>query len=51
MDERVEASLADVLALKEEIQQTVEARFGVRLLPEPVMVGFGNSEKSVESGE
>jgi len=35
-----EATAADVLALKEEIQQRVEEIWGVRLEPEPVMVGF-----------
>jgi UDP-N-acetylmuramate dehydrogenase len=30
----------DVLALKNEIQKTVEEKFGVRLTPEPVFVGF-----------
>lgn len=37
------ARAADVIALKERIQQTVAARFGVELHPEPVMVGFGES--------
>jgi UDP-N-acetylmuramate dehydrogenase len=30
----------DILALKNEIQNTVEEKFGVRLTPEPVFVGF-----------
>ncbi len=34
------ASAADVLALKEQIQQRVEEIWNVRLEPEPVMVGF-----------
>ncbi len=34
------ASAADILALKEQIQQRVEEIWGVRLEPEPVMVGF-----------
>jgi UDP-N-acetylmuramate dehydrogenase len=34
------ATAADVLALKEQIQQRVEEIWGVRLEPEPVMVGF-----------
>jgi UDP-N-acetylmuramate dehydrogenase len=34
------ATAADVLALKEEIQHRVEEIWGVRLEPEPVMVGF-----------
>jgi UDP-N-acetylmuramate dehydrogenase len=34
------ASATDVLALKEQIQQRVEEIWGVRLQPEPVMVGF-----------
>ena len=34
------ASAAEVLALKDEIQQRVEEIWGIRLDPEPVMVGF-----------
>ncbi len=34
------ASAAEVLALKDQIQQRVEQIWGVRLEPEPVMVGF-----------
>jgi UDP-N-acetylmuramate dehydrogenase len=34
------ATAADVLALKEQIQQRVEEIWGIRLEPEPVMVGF-----------
>ena len=34
------ASAAEVLTLKDEIQQRVEEIWGVRLEPEPVMVGF-----------
>jgi UDP-N-acetylmuramate dehydrogenase len=34
------ATAAEVIALKDEIQQRVEAQWGVRLEPEPVMVGF-----------
>jgi UDP-N-acetylmuramate dehydrogenase len=34
------ASAADVLALKDQIQHRVEEIWGVRLEPEPVMVGF-----------
>lgn len=34
------ATAADVLALKEQIQHRVEELFGIRLEPEPVMVGF-----------
>ncbi|MFZ0951956.1 MAG: UDP-N-acetylmuramate dehydrogenase [Candidatus Sulfotelmatobacter sp.] len=34
------ATAADVLALKEQIQHRVEEIWGVRLEPEPVMVGF-----------
>ena len=37
---RGEATAADVLALKEQIQQRVEEIWGVHLEPEPVMVGF-----------
>ena len=35
-----EASAADVLALAGQIGDAVEARFGVRLEMEPVLVGF-----------
>ena len=34
------ATAAEVLALKDQIQQRVEEIWGVRLEPEPVMVGF-----------
>ncbi len=34
------ATAADVMALQEQIQQRVEELWGVRLEPEPVMVGF-----------
>jgi UDP-N-acetylmuramate dehydrogenase len=34
------ATAAEVLALKEQIEQRVEQLWGVRLQPEPVMVGF-----------
>jgi UDP-N-acetylmuramate dehydrogenase len=34
------ATAAEVLTLKDEIQQRVEEIWGVRLEPEPVMVGF-----------
>jgi len=34
------ATAAEVIALKEQIQQRVEAIWGIRLEPEPVMVGF-----------
>ena len=37
---RGEASAADVIALKEEIQRSVEVSWGIRLEPEPVFVGF-----------
>ena len=37
---RGQATAADVIALKEHIQQRVEEIWGVRLEPEPVMVGF-----------
>ncbi len=37
---RGEATAADVLALKEQIQHRVEEIWGVHLEPEPVMVGF-----------
>jgi UDP-N-acetylmuramate dehydrogenase len=35
------ASAADVVAFVREIQERVAARFGVRLVPEPVFLGFG----------
>jgi UDP-N-acetylmuramate dehydrogenase len=34
------ATAAEVLALKDQIQHRVEEIWGVRLEPEPVMVGF-----------
>ncbi|MGD0569377.1 MAG: UDP-N-acetylmuramate dehydrogenase [Candidatus Sulfotelmatobacter sp.] len=34
------ASAAEVVALKEQIQQRVEEIWGIRLQPEPVMIGF-----------
>jgi UDP-N-acetylenolpyruvoylglucosamine reductase len=34
------ASAAEVLALKDQIQQRVEEIWGVCLEPEPVMIGF-----------
>ena len=34
------ASAAEILLLKAEIQQAVEAKFGISLRPEPVFVGF-----------
>jgi UDP-N-acetylmuramate dehydrogenase len=34
------ASAAQILALAGEINQSVEARFGIHLEMEPVMVGF-----------
>jgi UDP-N-acetylmuramate dehydrogenase len=34
------ATAAEVIALKDEIQKQVEEKWGVRLEPEPVMVGF-----------
>jgi UDP-N-acetylmuramate dehydrogenase len=37
---RCGASAAEVTALKEQIQHRVEEIWGVRLQPEPVMVGF-----------
>jgi UDP-N-acetylmuramate dehydrogenase len=37
---RGEATAAEILALKDQIQQRVEEIWGVRLEPEPVMVGF-----------
>lgn len=38
---RGNATAAEVIALKEEIQQRVEDIWGIRLEPEPVFVGFG----------
>ncbi|MEQ1922105.1 MAG: UDP-N-acetylenolpyruvoylglucosamine reductase, partial [Pyrinomonadaceae bacterium] len=34
------ASAGDILALKDEIQRTVNDKFGISLEPEPVFVGF-----------
>ncbi len=34
------ASAAEVMALKDEIQERVEQRWGIKLEPEPVMLGF-----------
>jgi UDP-N-acetylmuramate dehydrogenase len=34
------ATAAEVIALKEQIQHRVEEIWGIRLEPEPVMVGF-----------
>jgi UDP-N-acetylmuramate dehydrogenase len=36
------ATAADVMALKNEIQDAVKAKFDIRLQPEPVFVGFEN---------
>lgn len=38
---RGEARASDIISLKDLIQNTVEAKFGIRLQPEPVFVGFG----------
>jgi len=35
---------ADLMALAREIRAGVEARFGVRLVPEPALLGFGRSD-------
>ncbi len=43
------AKAADILALKNDIQAAVEERFGIRLVPEPVLVGF-EMEKATEQG-
>jgi UDP-N-acetylmuramate dehydrogenase len=37
---RGEATAADIVALKDEIQARVEQAWGVQLEPEPVFVGF-----------
>lgn len=37
---RGDASAAEILALKNRIQETVETKFGIELQPEPVFVGF-----------
>ena len=37
---RGHATAAEVVALKDQIQRTVEAKFGIELQPEPVFVGF-----------
>jgi UDP-N-acetylmuramate dehydrogenase len=34
------ATAAEIVALKDEVQKTVERDFGIHLQPEPVMVGF-----------
>lgn len=34
------ATAADIVALKDEIQAAVEAKFGISLVPEPIFVGF-----------
>jgi UDP-N-acetylmuramate dehydrogenase len=39
---RGSATAAEVIGLKNEIQDAVEAKFGIRLQPEPVFVGFEN---------
>jgi UDP-N-acetylmuramate dehydrogenase len=39
---RGSATAADVIGLKNEIQDAVESKFGIRLQPEPVFVGFEN---------
>jgi UDP-N-acetylmuramate dehydrogenase len=43
------ASAADVLALKNEIQDGVYQTFGLRLQPEPVFVGFADRQAAVNS--
>ncbi len=40
------ATAADLLRLKDLVQQRVQQRFGVELRPEPVMLGFGPSLNS-----
>jgi len=37
---RGEATAADILGLKDHIQQRVEELWGIQLEPEPVLVGF-----------
>lgn len=37
---RGDASASDIIRLKERIEGEVEAKFGIRLQPEPVMIGF-----------
>lgn len=37
---RGDASASDIIRLKERIEGEVEAKFGIRLRPEPVMIGF-----------
>jgi UDP-N-acetylmuramate dehydrogenase len=39
------AKAADVVALKDEIQAAVRARFGIELQPEPVFVGFPDGQR------
>ena len=43
---RGNASAADILKLMDEIQRAVESKFGIRLQPEPVFVGFWRRQKS-----
>jgi UDP-N-acetylmuramate dehydrogenase len=42
---RNNARASDVLALKDEIQAAVRARFGIELQPEPVFVGFSDGRR------
>jgi UDP-N-acetylmuramate dehydrogenase len=42
------AKAADILALKREIQAAVEDRFGIRLVPEPVFVGWEQAEPTAQ---
>ncbi|HQU84658.1 MAG TPA: UDP-N-acetylmuramate dehydrogenase [Pyrinomonadaceae bacterium] len=37
-----EAKASDILELKNLIQETVEQKFAIRLIPEPILVGFAN---------
>ena len=37
---RGDASAEEIISLKNELQKTVEAKFGIMLQPEPVFVGF-----------
>lgn len=38
-------SASEILALKQEIEQGVETTFGIRLHPEPVLLGFNSSQE------
>jgi UDP-N-acetylmuramate dehydrogenase len=45
-----QAQAADVVALAREIRAGVQHRFGIRLVPEPVLVGVDLDEDSAAAG-